>query len=225
LISKMESLGIKPKDEKYEADETDIRNLRISTRLYNILDGAGIRTVQDLSNTTVRQFSEMRGMGEANLGELMLELESLGIKNQNKSPENPEESTKNMELKIGNLEFSTRLYNVLDRAKITTIGDLSNTTVDEFLKIRDIGEKTFDELMTKMDSLGIKPKPVTETDEELLRTIQKLSNAYKENKKKGIECQELKQSIFELLDKIDKNNSSITGSEHESSDSYTNIEK
>ncbi len=208
-----------------ETNITTIKELGFNGRLYNALNRAGIKTTRDLENTSVRQFSRMRNIGEKTLEELLSKMSSLGIKTKDELSNTEIESSELKEKTIEALRPSTRLYNVLDRAGKTTIVDLSNTTVDEFLRIRDMGEKTFDELMTKMNSLGIKPKPVTETDEELLRTIQKLSNAYKENQKKGLECQELKQSIFELLDKIEKNNSNVAGSEHEGNDSYTNIEK
>lgn len=202
------------------ANITTIKELGLGARLYNILNRAGIKTTKDLENTSLRQFSEMRNMGEKTLQDLLTKMDSLGIKAKDELSNTEINSPEQKRKPIDALGFSTRLYNALDRAKIATIEDLSNTTVDEFLRMRYMGEKTFDELMTKMDSFGIKPKPETETDEELFMTIQKLKDAYRKNKKRDVECQELKQSIFELLDKLDNSNNI-----RNKDDSYINMDK
>ena len=59
---------------------------------------------------------------------------------------------------IEDFDFSVRSYNCLKRAGVNTIGDLLNKTNDEMLKLRNLGKKSYEEIMGKLDSLGLKLK-------------------------------------------------------------------
>ena len=53
------------------------------------------------------------------------------------------------------LELSVRTYNCLCKNGITTIGDLKKKTLSDLTKIRNLGRKSFDEILYKMSDIGI----------------------------------------------------------------------
>jgi DNA-directed RNA polymerase, alpha subunit, bacterial and chloroplast-type len=63
---------------------------------------------------------------------------------------------------IEDLEFSVRAYNCLKRTGINTIEDLLNKTEEEMLKVRNLGKKSYYEVITRLNDLGLSLK---ESDE------------------------------------------------------------
>ena len=59
------------------------------------------------------------------------------------------------EMSIDDLELSARSYNCLKRAGITVVKDLINHDEEEMLKVRNLGKKSFDEVIEKLNSLGL----------------------------------------------------------------------
>ena len=47
-----------------------------------------------------------------------------------------------------------RSFNCLKRAGINTVEDLVNKSEDEMMKVRNLGRKSLEEVMAKLDSLG-----------------------------------------------------------------------
>ncbi|MCL1925268.1 MAG: DNA-directed RNA polymerase subunit alpha [Defluviitaleaceae bacterium] len=68
-----------------------------------------------------------------------------------------EESTKDkvMDLTIEEMDLSVRSYNCLKRAGINHVQDLTSKTQDEMLKIRNLGRKSFEEVINKIRDLGL----------------------------------------------------------------------
>ena len=60
-----------------------------------------------------------------------------------------------LEMNIDELELSVRSYNCLKRAGINTVGDLRAKTMEDLSKVRNMGRKSIDEILAKMDSLGL----------------------------------------------------------------------
>ena len=60
-----------------------------------------------------------------------------------------------MEISIENLDLSVRSYNILKRNSINSVKDLLEKTEKEILKIRELGKKSYYEVLNKMQSLGI----------------------------------------------------------------------
>ena len=61
---------------------------------------------------------------------------------------------KALEMTIEELDLSVRSFNCLKRAGINTVEDLTNKTEDEMMKVRNLGRKSLEEVMAKLDSLG-----------------------------------------------------------------------
>ncbi len=55
---------------------------------------------------------------------------------------------------IEELDLSVRSFNCLKRAGINTVEDLINKSEDEMMKVRNLGKKSLEEVIAKLDSLG-----------------------------------------------------------------------
>ena len=60
------------------------------------------------------------------------------------------------EITIEDLDLSVRSFNCLKRAGIHTVGDLVGKSESEMMKVRNLGRKSFEEVMQKMAALGLK---------------------------------------------------------------------
>ena len=55
---------------------------------------------------------------------------------------------------IEELDLSVRSFNCLKRAGINTVEDLISKTEEDMMKVRNLGRKSLDEVVAKLDSLG-----------------------------------------------------------------------
>lgn len=66
-----------------------------------------------------------------------------------------DERTKLFEKPIEEMELSVRSYNCLKRAGIDTVGDLAKKSRNEMMKVRNMGAKSMEEVIAKLESYGI----------------------------------------------------------------------
>ena len=59
-----------------------------------------------------------------------------------------------LEMTIEELDLSVRSFNCLKRAQINTVEDLINRTEEDMMKVRNLGRKSLDEVVAKLNSLG-----------------------------------------------------------------------
>jgi len=60
-----------------------------------------------------------------------------------------------LEMTIEELDLSVRSYNCLKRAGINTVEDLISRTEDDMMKVRNLGRKSLEEVIQKLDALGL----------------------------------------------------------------------
>ena len=67
-----------------------------------------------------------------------------------------EESGKDkvLEMTIEELDLSVRAFNCLKRAGVNSVGDLINKSPEEMMKVRNLGKKSLEEVMGKLEALG-----------------------------------------------------------------------
>lgn len=65
------------------------------------------------------------------------------------------EKEKVLEMSIDELELSVRSYNCLKRAGINTVEELTNKTSEDMMKVRNLGRKSLEEVLAKLDELGL----------------------------------------------------------------------
>ncbi len=56
---------------------------------------------------------------------------------------------------IEELDFSVRSFNCLKRAGINTVEDLINKSEEDMMKVRNLGRKSLEEVINKLESLGL----------------------------------------------------------------------
>lgn len=66
-----------------------------------------------------------------------------------------EKKDKVMEMTIEELDLSVRSYNCLKRAGINTVQELCSKTEEDMMKVRNLGRKSLEEVMEKLERLGL----------------------------------------------------------------------
>ena len=66
-----------------------------------------------------------------------------------------DEKEKVLEMNIDELELSVRSYNCLKRAGINTVEELTNRTSEDMMKVRNLGRKSLEEVLSKLKELGL----------------------------------------------------------------------
>lgn len=59
-----------------------------------------------------------------------------------------------LEMTIEELDLSVRAFNCLKRAGVNTVNDLINKSPEEMMKVRNLGKKSLEEVISKLNSLG-----------------------------------------------------------------------
>lgn len=73
-------------------------------------------------------------------------------------PVDPEinERAQKMQMTIEELDLSVRSYNCLKRANINTVGDLVKRSYDNLMCVRNLGRKSLEEVVAKLEAMGLK---------------------------------------------------------------------
>ena len=82
------------------------------------------------------------------LSEEARETETMVVKND-------DSKTKVLEMTIEELDLSVRSFNCLKRASINTVEDLTNRTEEDMMRVRNLGRKSLEEVIAKLESLGL----------------------------------------------------------------------
>ena len=143
-----------------EAKDMSIDELEFSIRTYNCLKRAGINTVGDICNKTIEDMMKVRNLGRRSLEEILVKLKELGLALKDDEADGEvinttSVSTVDENTDIDELGLSIRSYNCLKRAGINTVGDLCNRTVDDVRWVRNLGRKSFEEILGKMNEQGL----------------------------------------------------------------------
>ena len=72
------------------------------------------------------------------------------------------EKEKVLEMNIDELELSVRSYNCLKRAGINTVEELCSKTPEDMMKVRNLGRKSLEEVLAKLNELGLSLSPSEE---------------------------------------------------------------
>ena len=154
-----------------------IEELDLSVRSYNCLKRAGINTVGDLVEKTFDDMMKVRNLGRKSLEEVERKLKELGFsfsedEGEEELPiddfildgdlpvmgglsEGPIVHSQHLALTIEELDFSVRTYNVLKRANILTVEDMISKSQEDYMKVRNMGRKSLEEIEMKLKALGL----------------------------------------------------------------------
>ena len=82
------------------------------------------------------------------LSEEAREIETMTVKND-------DSRGKILEMAIEELDLSVRSFNCLKRAGINTVEDLTNRTEEDMMRVRNLGRKSLEEVIAKLESLEL----------------------------------------------------------------------
>ena len=89
---------------------------------------------------------------------MFVSLSQVGIVNNILVQPLQDQKQKILEMTIEELDLSVRSYNCLKRAGIHTVEDLTRKTEDDMLKVRNLGKKSLDEVIYKLETYDLKLK-------------------------------------------------------------------
>ena len=67
----------------------------------------------------------------------------------------PDNKNTVLDMTIEELDLSVRSFNCLKRATINTVADLISKTEDEMMKVRNLGRKSLEEVIGKLEAMGL----------------------------------------------------------------------
>ena len=68
---------------------------------------------------------------------------------------NDDSKGKILEMTIEELDLSVRSFNCLKRAGINTVEDLTNRTEEDMMRVRNLGRKSLEEVIAKLESMNL----------------------------------------------------------------------
>lgn len=90
---------------------------------------------------------------------LFIDLSAETGKNDDVWKDNEEaDKGKVLEMTIEELDLSVRSFNCLKRAGINTVEELANRNEEDMIKVRNLGKKSLEEVIAKLESLGLSLK-------------------------------------------------------------------
>ena len=150
--------GENSSNSEHLSNGSPIEDIGLSVRSINCLRGAGIKTVQQLLATSAEKLLSIRNLGQKSLTEIETFKANYtpvfaATKVNNFSAGGEEDSSAGKSVlvirddrPIEDVGLSVRSYNCLRRAGIMTVQQLLDTSSEELLKIKNLGQKSLTEL-------------------------------------------------------------------------------
>jgi DNA-directed RNA polymerase subunit alpha len=86
---------------------------------------------------------------------LFIDLSEVAVSADVMADKETDDKDKVLDMSIDELELSVRSFNCLKRAGINTVGELTNKTSDDMMKVRNLGRKSLEEVLAKLKELGL----------------------------------------------------------------------
>ncbi len=196
-----------------------IDELGLNTRAFNTLYKAGLKTVEDVLKCYKKGYKGWNSLlnhgnaGEKTLKEILDKLEGLGAIKDGKpvvtfeiNKDVKKKIEKSEQQSIDNLNLSARAYNCLLRGNLKTVEDILKCYDEEsgewksLIKIRNMGRKCIEEVLGKLEELGVVKdgKPVIDSDkEELIENILEKQQVIKEQQAELSELKDKRRNLNE----------------------------
>lgn len=176
----------------YENDdidsEYDIKKLNLSIRSTRVLINYGIEKITDLLKLTEEDVRKMRGIGEKSKKEIIFAIDNLqeGCFENEYSDEIVQEKKKQRtllckyyeshDLPVRELSLTRRSYNALYRIGVVNFSQLIKMSMDEIAQIKSMGQKSVDEILSKIDEITYPVKNAIANGELTEENIDRLSS-------------------------------------------------
>lgn len=148
ILSKLDALRRKfDIKEVNNLPDIPIDCLHLSVRANNCLKEAAISSVAMLADATIDSLLSIKNMGIKTAQEILDKLEVF----QKQYAESPQSLDKGADDSIESLHLSVRANNCLKKAGIDSISALSGITMEKLLSIQNMGVRTAQEVLDKLD--------------------------------------------------------------------------
>lgn len=154
LISGNNVIGVLPIDSiytpvlkvNYTVDNTRVGQITDYDKLTLDVWTNGVINAQEAVSLAAKVLTEHLNLfvnlsDKASIAEVMVEKDDKG-------------KEKILEMTIEDLDLSVRSFNCLKRAGINTVEDLINKSEEDMMKVRNLGRKSLEEVIQKLNSLG-----------------------------------------------------------------------
>jgi len=160
------AIGEEKAGEKGELLSKEITDFDLSVRTSNCLNAANIKTLGDLAQKTREEMLQTKNFGKKCLQELEDLLGSMNLSfgsEEESGGKVPEEKGGGKEeapgdllnKKIADFDLSVRTSNCLDSTNLKVLGDLTQKTEKEMLQIKNLGNKSLQELQSLLEKQGL----------------------------------------------------------------------
>ncbi len=154
LISGNEIIGVLPIDSiytpvlkvNYTVDNTRVGQITDYDKLTLSVWTNGVINAQEAVSLAAKVLTEHLN--------LFVNLSDKGINNEIMVQKNDTGKEKVLEMTIEELDLSVRSFNCLKRAGINTVEDLISKSEEDMMKVRNLGRKSLEEVVFKLDTLG-----------------------------------------------------------------------
>lgn len=148
-----------------------IRELTISARAKMCLLSVGYEDIEDLESVTDEELIKIKNLNEKGVAEIRTAINTYFTDDENddvdwSNIEDDEAISTLKELSIEEVELSVRSYNCLKRAGIKTIGELCDMTMEDMMKVRNLGRKGQEEVLAMLKANGLLKGTDEEDDED-----------------------------------------------------------
>ncbi len=162
-LEELEQLFEKFKSEKEEMLSTNIEELELSVRSYNCLKRGGLYTLADIVNIKPAALFKIRNFGRRSADEIIEKLKKLQHKDNDYFKRIKEVrsvfeeyinlKTEYLDVDIEKLDWSGRIYRLMERDRVKTIGDIVRMQPEKFLGIRNLGRKSIEEIINTLKNI------------------------------------------------------------------------
>lgn len=153
-------------------DAMSLDDMGLSVRSYNCMKRAGKICLGDLRRMTRDDFMKVSNLGRRSMDEIIAKMEEYGVAPAGEKVK-PKVTSGYDAILLDEMELSVRSYNILAWRGVKTLGDLSRMTRDDLMRVRNMGRKSLEEIIAKMEEYGVKPASeeeiiIGEFDDELI---------------------------------------------------------
>ena len=126
-----------------------LEDMQLSVRSYNALYRAGYRKMGDIVSAGPEQVKRSRNLGTKSFEEIVSKMEEHGVHFRERDTENIYERDQ-ADVSIDDMGFTLHTWYALYRAGIKTAQDIAALQSNELRRIRNIGERSYQEIVLKM---------------------------------------------------------------------------
>ena len=172
----MDDFNLKKNEKKNQIYKIKLDNIALSERLTNRLKELGIENVGQLIQYKKKDFLSLRNFGVKSLNEVISFLKefNLELNNSNeaiqkdklyhniekkdyyKIKENYEDKFDIFIKPLNTIDFSERVQNCFKELNVKDIGELIQLSKKDFLSIKNLGKKSFDEIVNYLNKYNLK---------------------------------------------------------------------